>query len=1033
MYLSTLILYLSAFLGNTIPLKINYFSPFDDISLDKSFFRTLTIFFVILFFVFVYVYFRPKAVLRPQFSDIYVSKNAKNQEYQICFLYVGLFFIIMETALELFHVRPKSLFISNMILGISLITIYFVSNKVKFIFNNIHLLFKILFCLFTLYVTRNIVLSPNDSIPYIGFVILFLFSYNVLKPIKLYWFFAAALFAVLSFLYIFNLIPAKSFIVLFNYSLIVFCINFIRHISFLNIRNEFRFSNEILNNGNSITIAINNKKEVVFCSQSILPILGYSSDEVMGLHFLELTKSEALIDEIFNQTFIVDTLFHKKIKCKDDTFKHIQWSCQKYSDELFIVVGQDISKQIKLQKSYENLVESAHDIIYELDRDGNYLFINKNTETITGYSLKELFNSNFKELIRSDYKEIAFNFYYEKLQESDNFPILEFPIISKDGNEIWLSQKVSTNRNELGNLIGYYAIARDITYLKISEKEKFERQTKNQKYSAALKTFTEISYSNKYTQENKIQTVLKTVSDAMDMERVSFWDCLPSEIICSNLYLKKQDSFVSDLSIQKKDYPNYFSIIEQKNQIVVADVHINQHQLKFCNDYFPANNILSLLDTPVLINGELRGIICIECTDKIRNWDNEDINFARSISDILSIIFESKMRLDIEQKLRYKSDLLAAMTLCTEKFLKSKDINEIFADVLIIMGKATQSHRAYYYLKNSGEDVISQKYRWIMNNTSLTENNPNLQNLPYEFFEELLTPLLNNKIYHATVSHIENISLKTKLQGVDVASLILFPVFVKGEFHGFIGFDDTTQERPWSEDEANILQTLARNIASAIERLDSELVIYESEEKFRLLANNIPGTVYLSENDEQITKIYLNDEIEKLTGYNKNDFLEKRIIYIDLIHPEDREILRNKALEQLNKPEPYHLTYRIIKKDNQIAWVEEFGDAIIKNGKIGYFEGIMLDITKKVEADQAIERQKYAEAASIAKSEFLANMSHEIRTPLNGIIGFTDLLMKTTLSKNYNPETLREAVKVNFDWNTQIYKFIELYKLKLHF
>ncbi len=38
-----------------------------------------------------------------------------------------------------------------------------------------------------------------------------------------------------------------------------------------------------------------------------------------------------------------------------------------------------------------------------------------------------------------------------------------------------------------------------------------------------------------------------------------------------------------------------------------------------------------------------------------------------------------------------------------------------------------------------------------------------------------------------------------------------------------------------------------------------------------------------------------------------------------------------------------------------------------------------------------------AEQGAKAKSEFLANMSHEIRTPLNGVIGFTDLLMKTKL------------------------------------
>lgn len=123
--------------------------------------------------------------------------------------------------------------------------------------------------------------------------------------------------------------------------------------------------------------------------------------------------------------------------------------------------------------------------------------------------------------------------------------------------------------------------------------------------------------------------------------------------------------------------------------------------------------------------------------------------------------------------------------------------------------------------------------------------------------------------------------------------------------------------------------------------------------------------------------------------------------YLARFLPEDIELLNQNIYNTITNKVSYEMEHRIVLDNNETKWVFCTGVPIMDNqNNVVALKGVVQNITQKKIIDDAIKAKEKAEGANKAKSEFLSNMSHEIRTPLNGIVGFTDLLLKTNFDKD---------------------------------
>ena len=136
------------------------------------------------------------------------------------------------------------------------------------------------------------------------------------------------------------------------------------------------------------------------------------------------------------------------------------------------------------------------------------------------------------------------------------------------------------------------------------------------------------------------------------------------------------------------------------------------------------------------------------------------------------------------------------------------------------------------------------------------------------------------------------------------------------------------------------------------ERKQAEKALQESERQLALLLANLPGMAYRCANDSDWTEFFVSQGCLELTGYEVADIEHSaRIAFNDLIHPDDRQRVREATERGLVDHRPYRFPYRIETATGEVKWVWDQGSGVYNaDGDLLFLEGFIMDISDKVRA-----------------------------------------------------------------------------------
>lgn len=128
-------------------------------------------------------------------------------------------------------------------------------------------------------------------------------------------------------------------------------------------------------------------------------------------------------------------------------------------------------------------------------------------------------------------------------------------------------------------------------------------------------------------------------ADTLAVERAGIWLYVSQRtaIRCVCLFERSKRLFSEGTTLQVADFPNYFAALKVRKTMSTDSAGHDPRTNELQETYLAPLGITSLLDAPILIDGEIQGVVCHEQVGPMREWTTEERDFAGSVADLVAL------------------------------------------------------------------------------------------------------------------------------------------------------------------------------------------------------------------------------------------------------------------------------------------------------------------------------------------------------------------------------------------------------------